>query len=266
MGGASLTHDTTTLVGANAHAARPLGEWARIAARARGAARGLPARQRSGRRSRRRARAAARGRRGRGDRSALALGRPGFHSVRAHRGDAGRGQPPRRARRSPAGRRRPCSAVADPARGAGPPARRSADAEGRRQGERRALRARAVVHRALRQRHRVRARQRRSRARARDERRRRASRSIDTGGGSASTSRTTVFGASRRRSDPVAVLVLGPGARRQPRARARIAGSSRRCAWRSGAGAGWSGRPHPGRARRSDNAATYDNQIPFHPR
>jgi iron complex outermembrane receptor protein len=32
MGGASLTHDTTTLVGANAHAARPLGEWARMAA------------------------------------------------------------------------------------------------------------------------------------------------------------------------------------------------------------------------------------------
>ena len=32
LGGASLTHDTTTLVGANAHAARPLGEWARIAA------------------------------------------------------------------------------------------------------------------------------------------------------------------------------------------------------------------------------------------
>jgi outer membrane receptor protein involved in Fe transport len=32
MGGASLTHDTTTVVGANAHAARPVGEWARIAA------------------------------------------------------------------------------------------------------------------------------------------------------------------------------------------------------------------------------------------
>ena len=32
LGGASLTHDTTTVAGANASAARPLGEWARVAA------------------------------------------------------------------------------------------------------------------------------------------------------------------------------------------------------------------------------------------
>ena len=32
MGGASLTHDTTVVAGANAHAARPLGDWARLAA------------------------------------------------------------------------------------------------------------------------------------------------------------------------------------------------------------------------------------------
>ena len=31
-GGGSLTHDTTTVAGANAHAARPLGDWARVAA------------------------------------------------------------------------------------------------------------------------------------------------------------------------------------------------------------------------------------------
>jgi iron complex outermembrane receptor protein len=32
LGGARLTHNTTTVAGANAHAARPLGEWARVAA------------------------------------------------------------------------------------------------------------------------------------------------------------------------------------------------------------------------------------------
>ena len=84
---------------------------------ARGAPRGLPAGQRSGRRPRGRAGAAARGRRGRGDRSPLALGVPGFHSVRAHRGDAGRGQPPRRARRFPPGHTARVPQVAGAARG-----------------------------------------------------------------------------------------------------------------------------------------------------
>ena len=148
-------------------AARRVGQDCR---RARGAARGLPAGQRSGRRSRRRAGAPGRGRRGRGDRSALALGQPGSHPVRTHRGDAGRGQPPRRARRSPAGHAGRVPQVARAARGAGPPAGRTADAEDRRQGERRPVRPRPVVHRALRQRHRVRAGQRRSVARAGHER------------------------------------------------------------------------------------------------
>ena len=68
-------------------------------------------------------------------------------------------------------------------------------------------------------------------------------------------SRTTVFGALRRRSDPVAILVLGAGARRQPGARAHRSASSRSCGCRSGAGAGWSGRGRTStRAIDSDNA------------
>ena len=95
LGGAAVTRNTTADHGPE----RPRGAAVRRVGprrdRARGAVRELPARERGRGGSGRRAGAAGRGRRGRGDRSALAVGEPRRHPVRAARGDAGRDQPAR---------------------------------------------------------------------------------------------------------------------------------------------------------------------------
>ena len=219
MGGASLTHDTTTLVGANAHAARPVGEWARIAAVLEGrhegyqpvndlaaVPAGVPARRLAGVAG---AEIDLRWRWASLDFIPSARIEVMQDAV-SHRDARGVPLPdtPAVFRKSPVLR----AAVV---RSAGRPA----DAEDRREGERRALRARPVVRRALRERHGVRAGQRRSRARAGHERRRR---DLDRSHGrlAGPDQPDDAVQRARRRSDPVAILVVGPGARRQPGARA----------------------------------------------
>ena len=265
MGGASLTHDTTTLVGANALAARPVGEWAGSPRSSRGATRatsrvdlaavpaGVPARRLAGVAG---AEVDLRWRWAALDFIPSARIEVMQDAV-SHRDARGVPLPdtPAVFRKSPVLRAALVRPLFDQ------PA-----LEDRRQGERRALRARAVVRRAVRERHGLRAGQRpdlvpESGTNAD------VGISVDRmGDWLGLTSRTTLF--SARIDDLIQWQYSSWGqARADNIGRARIAGVEQELRLSLGRRVRLVGQGTYLDARDdSDNTATNGKQIPYHPR